>query len=129
MLKVGLTGGIATGKSSVARMFAELGVHIIDADSIGHDGTITLRARLGPFRWHRRRRAGVAIEVQDTGPGIDPGARTRLFDPFFTTKENGTGLGLSLSARLVDAHEGIIECESPPGRGALFRVFLPIAAR
>src|SRR5438270_13599598 len=37
MLKVGLTGGIATGKSSVARMFAELGVHIIDADSIGHE--------------------------------------------------------------------------------------------
>jgi signal transduction histidine kinase len=96
------------------------------ADSVGRSGTITLRARPATLQRKRRRVPAVGVEVQDTGPGLTPEAKGRLFDPFFTTKENGTGLGLSITARIVDAHGGLIECESPPGRGALFRILLPI---
>jgi signal transduction histidine kinase len=96
-------------------------------ESIGRNGTVTLRTRPATLRRQRSRLPGVALEVQDTGPGLTPEARRRLFDPFFTTKENGTGLGLSITARIVDAHGGLIEWESSPGRGALFRLLLPMA--
>lgn len=94
------------------------------AESIGRNGTITVRIRPARLTRHRGLQ-GVAIEVEDTGAGISPEAQPRLFDPFFTTKEHGTGLGLSLTARMVDAHGGQLECRSAPGRGALFRILLP----
>jgi len=93
------------------------------AESIGQKGTITLRTR---FLAHRRAPLAV-VEVQDTGPGIAPEVQKRLFDPFFTTKASGTGLGLSITARIVSQHGGAIECVSEPGRGALFRILLPVA--
>ena len=96
------------------------------ADSIGRGGVITLRARSGQMRRDRLAVPAVTIEVQDSGKGISKEAQARLFDPFFTTKANGTGLGLSITARIVHAHGGLIECQSPPGRGALFRILLPI---
>ena len=97
------------------------------ADSIGRGGVITLRARPAEMRRDRRRVAAVVVEVEDNGKGLSPEAQSRLFDPFFTTKENGTGLGLSITARIVHAHGGLIEYRSPPGAGALFRIFLPLA--
>jgi two-component system NtrC family sensor kinase len=99
------------------------------AESIGHDGTITLRTRLVTWRGKEGRLPGVALEVEDTGKGIPAEVRGRLFDPFFTTKENGTGLGLSITERIAFAHGGMVELESEPGRGALFRVLLPINAQ
>ncbi len=72
----------------------------------------------------------VAIEVEDTGTGIDPALRDRIFDPFFTTKPigQGTGLGLSLSYGIVRAHGGSLDFESEPGRGTRFTVTLPAVA-
>lgn len=67
----------------------------------------------------------VAIEVEDTGPGIPPEIASRLFTPFTTTKPHGSGLGLSVSRRLVESHGGTLTCESRPGSGATFRVELP----
>lgn len=52
--------------------------------------------------------------------------REHLFEPFVTTKDHGTGLGLALVARLVAAHDGMVDFESSPGR-TVFRVLLPIA--
>jgi signal transduction histidine kinase len=64
--------------------------------------------------------------VTDTGPGIPPHILKDIFTPFVSTKRRGTGLGLSVSRRIVEDHGGWIEAESPPGQGATFRVFLPL---
>jgi signal transduction histidine kinase len=70
--------------------------------------------------------AQVTIEVRDHGLGISEGDLERIFSPFFTTKPKGTGLGLSIVRKVVDAHDGIIEAASAPGRGTTFRVTLPV---
>ncbi len=67
----------------------------------------------------------VWVRIKDNGPGIAPEARRRLFSPFYTSKANGTGLGLPISKKLVDAHGGSIEVESEPGAGAEFLITLP----
>jgi PAS domain S-box-containing protein len=73
-------------------------------------------------------RSLVTIEMDDTGPGIDPSILPEIFDAFFTTKEAGTGLGLSIVRKIVDQHGGRIEFDSLPGRGTRVRVELPTRA-
>jgi signal transduction histidine kinase len=68
----------------------------------------------------------VEVAVTDTGSGIPPNILKDLFTPFVTTKRRGTGLGLSVSRRIVEDHGGWITAESPAGQGATFRVFLPL---
>ena len=65
------------------------------------------------------------IEVQDNGSGIPLELRNHIFEPFITGKSKGSGLGLALTAKMVEAHGGIIEFESQSGR-TIFRVLLPI---
>jgi signal transduction histidine kinase len=67
----------------------------------------------------------VCLSVTDDGTGIDPAHRERLFRPYFTTKRHGTGLGLFVIRRIVEAHGGTVAVESEPGKGATFRVTLP----
>ena len=70
----------------------------------------------------------VVISMIDTGCGISERNLKRIFDPFFTSKDvgRGTGLGLSVSHGIVEAHGGLIEVESKVGEGSTFRVFLPL---
>lgn len=68
----------------------------------------------------------VAIIIEDTGCGIDAALQKKIFDPFFTTKASGTGLGLALSQRIINAHQGDIRVTSMCGCGATFTLFLPI---
>jgi signal transduction histidine kinase len=70
----------------------------------------------------------VAVEVADNGTGIDAKHMKRVFEPFFSTKPvgKGTGLGLSISYSLVDRHGGSISVASSAGKGAAFRIRLPI---
>jgi two-component system NtrC family sensor kinase len=70
----------------------------------------------------------VQITVADTGSGIPQEHLSRIFDPFFSTKEDGTGLGLSVSARLIRAQGGHISVTSREGKGSVFTVFLPAVA-
>ncbi|MFH1115754.1 MAG: PAS domain S-box protein [Pseudomonadota bacterium] len=71
----------------------------------------------------------VLMEISDTGAGMNNGTLERVFEPFFTTKgwdfNKGTGLGLSVAKGIVEQHGGWITCESEPGKGTTFRVYLP----
>ena len=67
----------------------------------------------------------VWVRVRDNGPGIHPDVVDNIFDPFFSTKEKGTGLGLALSKRVVDAHGGSMEVESNTESGTEFVLVFP----
>lgn len=72
----------------------------------------------------------IAIEVRDTGTGIATEVLPRIFEPFYTTRSEagGTGLGLAVVQRVVDAHRGTIDVTSTPNEGTTFRVYLPLDA-
>lgn len=87
--------------------------------AIGSNGKIIVRTY--------RERDSVVIEVKDTGNGIPEEALPFIFDPFFTTKGSGsTGLGLTITHKIIEKHKGRIEVESKPNAGSTFRVFLPL---
>jgi two-component system sensor histidine kinase PilS (NtrC family) len=67
----------------------------------------------------------VRLSVEDSGPGIDAEERARIFDPFFTTKAGGSGLGLAVVHRAVEAHAGVTFVERSSEGGAQFVIFLP----
>ena len=66
------------------------------------------------------------VRLRDNGAGIAADRIDRIFNPFFTTKEHGTGLGMAISKKIVEAHEGTIDVVSEPGRGTEFVVSLPL---
>ncbi len=68
----------------------------------------------------------VELAVIDRGSGIRPEHREQIFNPFFTTKPTGVGLGLAITAKIVDEHNGRISLQSEPGRGSTFVVSLPL---
>ncbi|MBI3768612.1 MAG: PAS domain S-box protein [Deltaproteobacteria bacterium] len=68
----------------------------------------------------------VALEVADTGCGIDPNARTRLFEPYFSTKQGGTGLGLAIVSTIVADHQGFVRVKDNEPRGSRFVIELPV---
>jgi signal transduction histidine kinase len=67
------------------------------------------------------------VSVRDSGVGLDPAARQRIFEAFYTTKPNGTGMGLSISRSIVEAHGGELWVEQDDGPGANFLFTLPIS--
>jgi two-component system NtrC family sensor kinase len=67
----------------------------------------------------------ILFSVTDTGPGIDPKIIPHLFEPFITSKENGTGLGLTITADIIRRHHGEIQAQNNPGGGATFNIWLP----
>jgi signal transduction histidine kinase len=73
---------------------------------------------------------GIAVEVRDTGPGIDPELAAHLFEPFVTGRPGGTGLGLALTQQIMSEHGGSVEARSPldGGRGSAFVLWLPRAS-
>jgi signal transduction histidine kinase len=71
----------------------------------------------------------VRVRVRDNGKGINPGEIERIFNPFFTTKATGTGLGMAISKKVVEAHDGSIDVSSKLGEGTEFVVALPLPER
>jgi signal transduction histidine kinase len=67
------------------------------------------------------------IRVSDTGPGIPPELREKIFRLYYTTKKDGSGIGLAMTFRIVQLHDGTIDFTSEPGKGTTFLVRLPIA--
>ncbi|MFH0900669.1 MAG: ATP-binding protein [Pseudomonadota bacterium] len=106
------------------QVFLNLGLNAIQATPRG--GRLSIATS---FREKSRRRGQTApfaeIHFKDTGTGIPREHLKNLFIPFFTTKEQGTGLGLPISQRIVNHHGGTIEVRSQPGRGSTFTVLLP----
>ena len=110
---------VLASPSEIREVFTNLVLNASDAMPSG--GTITLRTRASDGR--------VRVEVSDDGVGIPPEHLEKIFTPFFSTKgSRGTGLGLSVSAGILQRHEGSIRVESVPGRGTTFTVDLPAAA-
>lgn len=67
------------------------------------------------------------VRIEDTGPGLPPAVRERLFEPFFSTKDRGTGIGLSLSRQIVEAHGGRIGIDESVQQGTAFVMRFPLA--
>jgi signal transduction histidine kinase len=70
--------------------------------------------------------AFVFITLADTGTGMTPEQLDSLFTPFFTTKEKGTGLGLALTHKIIEEHQGHLHVESQFGIGSTFTILLPL---
>jgi two-component system, NtrC family, sensor kinase len=95
-------------------------------DAMEQGGALTVRCLPGTVHDDE-----VEVQIEDTGVGIPREKLTKIFEPFYTTKPpgRGTGLGLSVCYGIVAEHGGRITADSQPGRGSIFRVFLPIAPK
>lgn len=96
-----------------------LNLGLNSAEAMPEGGKLTVRVRAQEGR--------VRLEVADTGVGIPADKIEQVFSPFYSTKPTGTGLGLSLVARIVAAHNGRLQVDSEPGRGTTISVELPVA--
>lgn len=106
--------------SQIAQVVMNILVNAIQALEV-QGGKITLREQLTERE--------LQIVIRDNGPGMDEQTAARVFEPFFTTKIDGegTGLGLALCHKLMQAHAGRIDLQTRPGEGAVFTVVLPLS--
>ncbi|MCW3489115.1 two-component system sensor histidine kinase NtrB [Dethiobacter alkaliphilus] len=101
--------------AQIKQVFLNLATNAIQAMPAGGELTIATSVSNGT----------VVVRFTDTGCGIEEAQLARLFDPFFTTKEQGTGLGLTISYRIIEGHRGRLHADSAPGKGTTFYVELP----
>jgi signal transduction histidine kinase len=110
------TPPLAFDSARMKQALINLGMNAIQASSDGD--TVKIRAF--------SRRDGFVIDVMDCGCGIPLDQREKIFQPFFTTKKDGTGLGLPIVRKIIEAHKGRLEILDNPDKGATFRIVLPI---
>lgn len=102
--------------NQLQQVFFNLILNALEAMPDG--GTLTIETRLEDDQ--------IAIRFRDTGVGIKPAEREHIFEPFVSSKEGGSGLGLSVSYGILTAHGGSLDLEKTQGKGACFRVGLPV---
>jgi signal transduction histidine kinase len=120
VLEVALEGdlrGARWDRERVRGALLNLLRNAVQASSPG--GRVTLACRVDGAR------EALVLEVRDQGVGIPSELRDKVFEPFFTTRQKGTGLGLALVRKVVEAHRGRIELESEVDRGTTVRMLLP----
>ena len=125
---------IFADQGMIVQVLLNLAVNARDAMAGG--GRLAIRTGLRHYApedasWNPSARPGdfACLSVRDTGHGIPPDVLPHIFEPFFTTKPegHGTGLGLAMGMDIIKRHDGWIEVESQPGRGATFTLLLPLA--
>jgi len=109
------TGRITADPQQMEQVFFNLVQNAIQAMENGGELTVTAEAVTG----------GIAIAFRDTGHGVSPANLDRVFQPFFTTKHRGSGLGLPIVKKIIEAHRGSIEIESTEGQGTEAKLRLP----
>ena len=95
--------------------------------AIGSQGEVTLKTRICRqiTLGRKRYKLGEKIDIIDNGPGIKPEIMSQIFYPMITGRAQGTGLGLSIAQSLINQHDGLIECNSRPGK-TVFSIYLPL---
>jgi C4-dicarboxylate-specific signal transduction histidine kinase len=126
--RVGLETGLANDlpfvpgdRVQLQQVIVNLIVNALDAMAGVSDGVRELTIASGAAAPN-----DVFVEVQDTGPGLDPANLDRLFQSFYTTKPDGMGMGLPISRSIVEAHGGRLSAAPNEPRGAVFRMTLPV---
>nr|BAU79764.1 putative integral membrane sensor signal transduction histidine kinase [uncultured Aquificaceae bacterium] len=105
-------------RNSLIQLFVNLFINAIE--SIKEHGNISVKI------YKNRKENKVIIKIKDNGVGIPSNYIDKIFEPFFTTKEKGTGLGLFVSYRIVESHNGKIYVDSEEGKGTQFTIEFPI---
>jgi len=126
-----------TDPEHMRQAIVDLVLNAVEAIGEGSPGRISIHAEVVEIGEESIRTCGfgptakagkyVALQVRDTGCGMDEETRNKIFDPFFTTKFLGRGLGLAAVHGFVRSTGGGVEVDSQPGRGSAFRVLLPVA--
>ena len=111
---------IVGDRVQLQQVLVNLLLNAFDAVAANEPGARSVAVRARPTG------SAVALEVADTGRGMDEATLARVFEPFFTTKSRGMGLGLSISRTIVSSHGGVLTVRSDPGAGTTFRVELPL---
>ena len=97
---------------------ALLNIVINGAQAMENSGTLTIRAR--------RHEGDAQIEIRDTGPGIPPAIRDKVFNLYFTTKKSGSGIGLAMTYRIMQLHNGSVRFDTRSGEGTTFYLSVPL---
>jgi signal transduction histidine kinase len=105
------------------QVFVNLLLNAVEASS--PKGSLTIATELVTAASPRPGHPHVRITVADTGMGIAAENLDRMFEPFFTTKQDGTGLGLPITRRIIQEHQGHISVQSEPNIGTTFSILLP----
>jgi signal transduction histidine kinase len=98
---------------------AVLNVVLNAVQAMSEGGKLTLAAHNGD--------RGIEVQVRDTGPGIPPEIRDKIFDLYFTTKKSGSGIGLAMTFRVMQLHNGSVDFSSGPHGTTFFLRFPPLA--
>lgn len=117
------TSEVAVNRTQILQVIVNLALNAAQAMADGHAWNRTLLIRTRPEPG-----SAVAVEVEDSGPGVDPKVREKLFESFYTTKTNGVGMGLAICRSMVKSHGSRIELQSSPHLGARFSFTLAALA-